>query len=133
MIDPTFQIRKHYIDLLDISVPVVNMASLGTEPPFVYVSTRSQEQSTKNSESHQTTTTINIIVKTDGDWGGDKMAEDIANEITPLVKIVPYGETDDFKIVTCRVEASDPITQINETGRVIQKVLTIVNYVSRKS
>ena len=133
MIDPTFQIRKRYIDLLDISVPVVNMASIDTEPPFVVVSTRSQEQGTKTSESHQTTTTINIIVKTDGDWGGDKLAEDIANEITPLVKSRPYGDTQDFKIVTCRVEASAPLTQITETGRVIQKVLTIVNFVSRKS
>lgn len=77
------------------------------------------------------TTTFNIIVKTDGDWGGDKLAEDIAAQVLPLVKTKPYGTTDNFQIVTCTLESSDPISQITETGRVIQKVLTINNYVSQ--
>lgn len=132
MKDPTYQIRKHYIDLLaGISVDVVNIATFDKEPPFVFVSTRSQEQSTKTSESHQVTTTFNIIVKNDGDWGGDKQAEDIANEILPLVKNGSYGSTTDFKIVTCMIESSDPISETTETGRVIQKVIAVNNYVSR--
>jgi len=132
MKDPTYQIRKHYIDLLaGISVDVVNIATLNKEPPFVFVTTRSQEESTKTSESHQVTTTFNIIVKNDGDWGGDKQAEDIANEILPLVKNGSYSSTTDFKIVTCMIESSDPISETTETGRVIQKVIAVNNYVSR--
>ena len=131
MKDPTLQIRAHYIDLLDISVPVYNMATLSAEPPFVIISTRSQQAVNKTSFDHTVTTTMNIIVKTDGDWGGDKLAEDIANEILPLVTTRPYGQTDDFKIITNTVEASDPISEVTETGRAISKVITIENYVSQ--
>jgi hypothetical protein len=131
MTDPTLQIRAYYIDLLDITVPVYNMATLSEEPPFVIISTRSQQSVNKTSFDHMVTTTLNIIVKTDGDWGGDKMAEDIANEIMPLISARPYGETDNFEITTCTVEASDPISEVTETGRVISKVITIENYVSQ--
>jgi len=130
MIDPTFEIRKYYIELLsDISVDAVNIATQDKEPPFVYISTRAQWQGTKTSESYLVSTTFNIVVKTDGNWGGDKLAEDIAAEITPLLG--SGDTTENFKIVTMTIEASDPIGQMTETGRVIQKVIVVQNLVSR--
>ena len=78
---------------------------------------------------HRVTTTFDIIVTSDGDWGGDKMAEDISNEIMPL--IMPLGNTTDFRIVSANVEGNDPLPELYTTGRVIRKVVTLNNLVSQ--
>lgn len=131
MTDPSYEIRKHYIDLLDISVPVLNYATT-QDPPFVIVTTAAVGAGTKNSYEWEVTTTMDIIVKTNGNWGGDKMADDIANEIMTLIDNKPdYGDTTTFKIVTQEITGSSPIADITETGRIIQKTITITNYVSQ--
>ena len=131
MTDPSYEIRKHYIDLLDISVPVLNYATT-QEPPFVIVSVSASGAGTKTSYEWDVITTMDIIVKTDGNWGGDKMADDIANEIMTLLDNKPdYGTTDTFKIVTQQITGSTPLAEITDIGRVIQKTITINNYVSQ--
>jgi hypothetical protein len=132
MIDPTLQIRTHYIDrLAGISCPVFNMPQQTDKPPFVVVTTRSNQESLTKCEMyiHRVTTTFDIIVTSDGDWGGDKMAEDISNEIMPLV--MPLGSTTDFRIVSANVEGNDPLPELYTTGRVIRKVITLNNLVSQ--
>jgi hypothetical protein len=135
MIDPTFQIRKYYVDLLSgISVPVVNIETAGASS-FVVVSSRAQAGGTKGGFDHFVSTVFEIVVKTSGNYGGDKMAEDIAAEITPLVvgsRPNPiYGQTENFKIITCQVESSDPFHELSNTGRTIRKVIQITNYVTQ--
>jgi hypothetical protein len=132
MIDPTLQIRQYYINRLSgISCPVFNMPQQTDKPPFVVVTTRSNQESLTKCEMyiHRVTTTFDIVVNTDGDWGGDKMAEDIANEITPL--IMPLGNTADFRIVTASIEGSDPLPELYTTGRIIRKVIILTNLVSQ--
>jgi len=132
MIDPTLEIRQHYVTrLAGLSVPVFNMPQQTDRPPFVVITTRAaQQQLTKCVQRHwDVTTTFEIIVLTDGDWGGDKAAEDIANEMMPLVE--PLGNTTNFQVVTCNVEATAPQAEIYSTGRLIRKVIIISNFVSQ--
>ncbi len=132
MIDPTLEIRKHYLSrLLSLSVPAFNMPKQTVRPPFVVVSTRATQQTlTKCNGRHwQVDTTFDIIVLSDGDWGGDKAAEDIANEMMPLVE--PLSETVNFRIVNSNVDASDPQPEIYSTGRVIRKQIILTNFVSQ--
>lgn len=132
MIDPTLEIRQHYLNrIAGISVSAFNMPQQTDRPPFVVVTTRaSQQQLTKCENKHwEVTTTFDIVVLTDGDYGGDKAAEDIANEIMPLIMVL--GQTANFRIVTQNVEASDPQPEIYTTGRVIRKVILMSNFVSQ--
>ena len=132
MIDPTLQIRQHYLSrLAGISCPALNMPQQTQKPPFVVVTTRSNQESLTKCESfiHRVTTQFDIIVNTDGDWGGDRMAEEIANEILPLV--MPLGNTANFRIVTAAIEGSDPLPELYSTGRVIRKVVILTNLVSQ--
>jgi hypothetical protein len=72
------------------------------------------------------------VVKTGGDVGGDRAAEDIANEIIPiLLGLRPiYGNTTNFKIVTLTVESSDPFLDLSGTGKTVRKLIQIDNFVS---
>jgi len=133
MTDPTFEIRQHYLILLGgISVPVGNIFQATTAPPFVVVNTRANYAGTKDSWEWNVTTTFDIVIKTSGDWGGDEAAEQIANEIVPLIIAgrPDYPNTPNFKIVTCNVTASDPFLEQIGMGKVIRKVLQVENYVS---
>ena len=75
------------------------------------------------------TTTFDIVVLTDGDYGGDKAAEDIANEMMPLIE--PFGDTANFRIATFLVEASVAQAELYSTVRVIRKVIILSNFVSQ--
>jgi len=132
MIDPTLEIRQEYLTrLAGLSVPVFNMPQQTDRPPFVVITTRAtQVQQTKcPTRNWDVTTNFEIIVLTDGDWGGDKAAEDIANEMMPLIE--PLGVTTNFKLITGNVEATDPQTELYQTGRVIRKVVIVSNFVSQ--
>ena len=133
MIDPTLEIRRYYVELLaGISATVGNIFPATQAPPFVVISTRANESGTKNTFDFTVTSTFDIVCKTSGDWGGDKLAEDIANEIMPLLIGTRgyYGRTENFQIVTCTVEASDPFLELIGTGKVVRKILQVQNYVS---
>ena len=132
MIDPTLEIRQHYLSrLAGLSVPAYNMPQQTIRPPFVVVTTRAMQiQLTKcETRNWDVTTTFDIVVLTDGDYGGDKAAEDIANEMMPLIE--PLGDTANFRIATFQVEASDPQAELYTTGRVIRKVIILSNFVSQ--
>jgi len=133
MIDPTFEIRRHYVTILaGISVPVINLPTQVLTPPYVTLSTRSREEPGKCSYHYTVTTTIDIVVKTSGDYGGDLMAESIANEILPLVAHKGnLGSTANFAIITAKVESSDPLDELNTQGRIIRKVIQIENFVQQ--
>jgi hypothetical protein len=134
MIDPTKEVRQFYLALLNgtISVPVRNFATAQLAPPFVVVSTRANYAGTKDSFEYNCTTILDIVVKTGGDVGGDRAAEDIANEIIPiLLGLRPiYGNTTNFKIVTLTVESSDPFLDLSGTGKTVRKLIQIDNFVS---
>jgi hypothetical protein len=139
MKEVTTQIRQHHIDTVTplviggVNIPVKNMVNTTQNTPFVIVNTRATGGGTKCDRDWLVTTNMEIIVKTDGDWGGDKLAEDIANEIyTKIDSSRPsYGTTADFTITTQTVEAADPLLEQFNNGRVIRKVVVIENYVSQ--
>jgi hypothetical protein len=136
MIDPTLEIRAHYLNLIgDISIPVGNVFVSTQSPPFVVVTTRAAYTGTKNSWEWVVTTMFDIVMKTDGDWGGDQMAETVANEIVHrLLSTRPnYPGTLNFQIVTANIEASDPFLEQTQTGKVIRKILQLENYISLRN
>lgn len=139
MKEVTTQIRQHHIGLIEPlivngqTIPVRNMISTTQSLPFVIVATRATGDGTKCTRDWLVTTNLEVVVKTDGDWGGDKLAEDIANEIYEKIdgSRPVYGTTADFNITTQTVEAADPILEQFNNGRVIRKVVVIENYVSQ--
>ena len=139
MKEVTTQIRQFHIDTITPlivngqNITVRNMVESSQSMPFVIVVTRATGAGTKCDRDWLVTTNMEIIVKTDGDWGGDKIAEDIANEIyTKIDSSRPtYGTTDDFTITTQTVEAADPLLEQFNNGRVIRKVVVVENYVSQ--
>lgn len=139
MKEVTTQIRQHFIQTISPlevngqNIPVLNMASEKQQAPFVIVSTRASGSGTKCKRDWIVTTSIDIIFKTAGYWGGDKLTEEIANEIYQKIDSSrpTYATTDDFQLVTQLVEAADPILEQNSNGRVIRKTIIIENYVSQ--
>lgn len=136
LIDPTYQIRKHYIDMLSAvaGMPtVVNYATLDIEPPFVRVNVSASYQGTKCSHSWNATTQMFVVVKAPGDWGGDALTEEISNLIlTTIHATTPlYGTTDNFKLVTQVVTVNDVDSQLTPTGRVFLKQLVIESFIDQ--
>jgi hypothetical protein len=139
MKEVTTEVRKHFIDTISPlvvngqSVPVINLATNAQPTPFVLVATRANGAGTKCDRDWSVTTTFDIIIKTSGDWGGDKQAEDIANEIYEKIDSSrpTYATTDNFQIITQTVEAADPFLEQFNNGRVIRKTIIINNYVSK--
>jgi len=131
------QVRTYYIDKLiplqvdGQTIPVVNIAVGNTKTPFVIINSSAAQDGTKCTVDWNVTTTMQIVTKTTGNYGGDAMTEAIVNEIYDKIER-PYGETTDFKIVTQIVESDSPSLEIYNNGRVILKTLTINNYVSEK-
>ncbi|TVR41541.1 MAG: hypothetical protein EA392_01520 [Cryomorphaceae bacterium] len=138
MKEVTTEVRKHFLAMitpLEVNgqeVTVSNILSSSLNFPFVIVSTSATGDGTKCSRDWLVTTTIDIVVKTSGDWGGDKLTEDIANEIYEKIDSnrPSYGITDNFTITTQTVEAADPFLEQYNNGRVLRKTITIQNYVS---
>lgn len=131
-IEPTLEVRQFFIAALGgISCPALNMPTQDQKPPYVLISTRStQEQLTKCPKpTYRITTTFDIIVANDGDWGGDKQAEDIANEMLPLIMM--DGQTANFNILFSHIDSSDPMPELYSTGRVIRKVINVINFVTQ--
>lgn len=141
MKEVTTQIRTHFIDTITPlvvngqEVGVYNITNVNTQMPFVVVSTRSTGEGSKCTRDWLVTTNISIVVKVSGDWGGDKLTEDIANEIYEKIDTdrPVYGITADFDIVTQTVEAADPLIEEFNNGRVIHKEIVINNFVSQKN
>jgi hypothetical protein len=139
MKEVTTEIRKHFIDAVSPltvngqSITVLNMATAAQKMPFVLISTSATGDGSKCSRDWLVTTTFDIVVKTSGDWGGDKLTEDIANEIYEKIDSgrPEYGTTDNFTIVTQTVEAADPFLEQYNNGRVLRKTIICQNYVSQ--
>lgn len=139
MKEVTTEIRQHHIDAVTPltvngqAIPVRNMVETTQSLPFVIVSTRATGAGTKCTRDWNVTTNMEIVVKTEGDWGGDKLTEDIANELYEKIDSSRpiYGTTANFEIVTQTVEAADPLLEQFNNGRVIRKVIVIENFVSQ--
>lgn len=141
MKEATRQIRKHFIDILSPlivdgqTIPVYNIAVSKQQAPFVIVSTSATGTGTKCVRDWEATTTIQVITKTLGDYGGDALNENIVNEIYEKIDSSRpvYATTTDFDIVTQTVNSDDPFMEMYNNGRVIVKTITINNYVSQKN
>ena len=139
MKEVTTEVRKSYIDRiapLEVNgqeIPVVNMVQDAKSIPFVVIATSANGTGTKCSRDWMVSTSIDIVIKTTGDWGGDKLTEDIANIIYNKIdgSRPDYDTTANFKLVTQTVEAADPIIEQYNNGRVIKKTIIIENYVSQ--
>ena len=139
MKEVTTEIRKHFIDTVTPltvngqAITVLNMATAAQATPFVLISTSATGDGSKCSRDWLVTTTFDIVVRTSGDWGGDKLTEDIANEIYEKIDSgrPEYGTTANFTIVTQTVEAADPFLEQYNNGRVLRKTIICQNYVSR--
>ena len=139
MKEVTTEVRKSYIDRivpLEVNgqeIPVVNMVQDAKSIPFVVIATSANGAGTKCSRDWMVSTSIDIVIKTTGDWGGDKLTEDIANIIYNKIdgSRPDYDTTENFKLVTQTVEAADPIIEQYNNGRVIRKTIIIENYVSQ--
>jgi hypothetical protein len=139
MKEVTTEIRKYFIDIIKpltvngVDIAVINLATQSQSTPFVLVATRANGVGTKCDRDWNVSTTFDIIVKTSGDWGGDKQTEDIANEIYQKIDSnrPTYGITDNFEIITQTVESADPFLEQFNNGRVLRKTIIINNYVSK--
>ena len=136
MKDPTFEIRKYYIDALQpvLDVQVVNYATAGVEPPYVLVMTRAEYEGTMTTRLWIMTTEITIVVKAGGDLGGDAMTEKYSEMILErLFQSDTYGATANFDIITQLVRNIETDYEVLQDGRLLLKKIQIENYVEQKN
>jgi hypothetical protein len=139
MREVTKEIRKHFIDTIaplvvdGKTIPVYNFAVEKVPAPFVIVSTQANSTGTKQDRDWEVRTTIQIVTKTQGDYGGDALNELIVNEIYSKIDSSrpTYATTENFEIITQTVESDDPFLELYNNGRVILKTIVIFNYVSQ--
>lgn len=142
-LDASLEIRQHYISLLSgISynsrvVPVINLAKVFSKLPYILVFGVSVDPAnTKNSYNDNVTVTIQVHTEFSGNFGGEKAADTIVNEIInkryPENKPGDYGETNNFKIVTCTHQVNESARVQNTSSVQIIKTITFNHYISQK-
>jgi hypothetical protein len=140
--DLTKEIRQHYISLLTgitvrgVGVPVINLAKTGQQLPYILVFGGSAEGSDTKG-SYNDIISVNIQVHTDfkGNYGGEAFADEIVNEILNrrFETRGYYGETDNYKLVTCTYNASESARIDTNTSVHIYRLITFTHYVSHKN
>jgi hypothetical protein len=140
-IDPTQEIRKHYIDLLSgltvgsKAVPVYNLAQVAQKPPYVLIfGGTSEDANTKGGFSDTVTVNVQVHTSFEGDYGGEKFADDVIIEIIDrrFQDGAVYGSTDNFDIVTCRYSIAETARIQTNTSVHILKTIQFTHFVSQK-
>lgn len=138
--DATREIRQHYTELLSgiqvggISIPVYNLAKVANKPPYILVFGGVNDQGTTKGPRHSQVS-INVEVHTayQGDYGGEKFMDAIVNEILEkrFENEPYYGQTENFKLVTCQYSAGESLRIESSTEIHILRQITFNHFVNQ--
>jgi len=136
------ELRKYYLALLanlkvgGVSIPVVNLAKIGTKPPFIMILNQSQgEAQTKSNTSCFTEITVQCVTSATGDFGGDEFADNIADAVLEKLFATAgnYGGTDTIDVITASVTGSEMLRITTNTDLHIIRQLVINHFIEQKN
>jgi len=139
--DPTYEIREHYIRLLSgmvvksKSVPVYNLAQVAHKPPYVMVfGGTAESQDTKSGYSGSITVNIQVHTIYEGDYGGEKFADEVVHEIIRrrYDNTGYYGSTENFDIITCIYTVEEAVRIQSATAVHILKSIQFNHFITQK-
>lgn len=135
---PVSKVKSAIYTALNGNISVANMRGAGTVsvsiydnlipkgatyPYIVMQNFRTIEVGTKTSFSTEVTGVLNVVTASDGDYGGGKQSEDIANEITQIINSdAPLSVTGHKNFVTV-LESVDERIDNDGTNLLFRKLL----------
>ena len=137
---PGKEIRKWYLDKLTgieldgLTIPVYNLARIKSKPPYILLVNQTASSSdTKTTYNDNVSILVQCVTAFAGDFGGDEFADRMADEVTKRITAdrPNYGNTDNFKIVTCQIASNDTLRQQNPSETYITRQIDFQHFVSQ--
>lgn len=134
------ELRTYYKSLLagisvnGRSIPVINLARVGTKPPYILIfGGNATPSDTKTSYNDEVSINVNVHTDFAADAGGEAIADQITDEILNKVYAVKgiYGNTDNFKIVTCTYDIEESARTMSNTSVHIIRQITFTHFVEQ--
>lgn len=123
-----------YSTLSSISTPVYNAVLKSTNPPYVFIGSQTfVESSAKDTRMGEHTINIDVVSIFTEDYGGDKVVNDITSEIQELLDGIRGEETDNFYVITHKIDTSGMLYQTNGAERIVRQITTVRNLVQQKN
>jgi hypothetical protein len=139
--DATRELRQHYVELLtgitvnSKVIPVYNLAKVSNKPPYILIFGGTNTQGMTKGTTHSDLS-INVEIHTayQGDYGGEKFLDAIANEILEkrYENSPRYGATDNFQIITCQYSATETLRLETSTEIHILRQITFNHFINQK-
>jgi hypothetical protein len=140
MNDTQKELRAHYKSLLanivvkDVAIPVINLARIAQKLPYILVFGGTNESAdTRTTTNANTSITVQVHVDFAGNYGGEEFADDIVNEILEKRYTTRgiYGETTNWKIVTCTHVVNESARIDTNTSVQIIKSITFNHFLNK--
>jgi hypothetical protein len=134
MLDPAEKLREAYFtalngnltDLASANVPLYDRVPSNVGNKYVYVSdyTVNDSLTDKQEFGFECTITLVAVCKYNGDTGGKKEADRIAEQITTLIRTRSYLDLgSEFNMITAQLDASNTFEKQLNGGYEVSRVL----------
>jgi hypothetical protein len=135
MKNPNKEIRALIYGILSSgqATPVFNAVLKATQPPYIFIGSQTfGKVGLKDTDTGNHTINIDVVTRFTDDYGGDKEANDITNDIQEALDTLAGQTTDNFTIITNNIDTSDMIYATDGAGRIVRQLTTIRNFVQQK-
>lgn len=135
MKNPKAEIRKLVYEMLSgIETPVYNAVLKSNKPPYVFIGQQTfVETSLKDTNMGIHTILIDVVTTFTENFGGDKQANDISDEIGEILSTMADYSTDNFHVITANIDTDDMLYDTNGSERIVSQVTTIRNLIQQKT